>query len=598
MKRNGKINGTYTVGGIIYDKFKHGCWKQMMYSLFSASLQVKNYPMKKPMVELTEYKEKNTMEYKYYLPNETNQEQEYVTQSNSLIIIGGNGSGKSKLGEWMEKNAVTNTHRIGAQRSLVFGRYVQQRNYEQATNLLLYGNETKQTDHDQRWGFDGEKYNYTSTLLNDYENVLSALLALKVKEHEQYISECRKREEAGQAHDNVPPMVTDVLQRIWKSVFPQRDIKFDDAKVTAIYLKDDIVKEYKGRDMSDGERVALYLIAQALCVPSNKTIIIDEPEIHLHRSIMNRLWTAIEKERPDCLFVYIIHDTQFAANHSQADKIWVKNYDGKHWELSIIDSSDLPEELLFNILGNRKNVLFVEGTADSYDTKLYSEIYKDYYIVPCGSCSRVIAQTKAMKASPQLHHLKCYGIIDRDYRSDYEIEKLREDGVYTLNVAEVENLFLVEELLDVVNSIMGFEDGSRIDTVKQHIIDDRFKPQINHQICDAIIYELKYRLSIANITGKKDEEVKQSLADTYNGIIFEDIKTSKESLFNEALDSNNYAQILKIFNYKSMPKSIGHFWGINDKEYLDFIIRHLNGAQSENIKTAISGYLPVEIAKE
>lgn len=51
--------------------------------------------------------------------------------------------------------------------------------------------------------------------------------------------------------------------------------------------------------MSDGERVGLYLIAQCLCIPENKTIIIDEPEIHLHRSIMDRLWTAIEAERED-----------------------------------------------------------------------------------------------------------------------------------------------------------------------------------------------------------------------------------------------------------------------------------------------------------
>ena len=78
--------------------------------------------------------------------------------------------------------------------------------------------------------------------------------------------------------------------------------------------------------MSDGERVALYLIAQCLCIPQNKTIIIDEPEIHLHRSIMNKLWAEIEKNRPDCLFVYITHDTQFAANHIQSEKYWIKEY--------------------------------------------------------------------------------------------------------------------------------------------------------------------------------------------------------------------------------------------------------------------------------
>ena len=538
------------------------------------------------------------MEYNYYLPNDTNQAEKHVTQNNSVIIIGGNGAGKSKLGEWMEKGNEMSTHRIGAQRSLVFGHYIQQRSYKQAINLLMYGQETKQETHAQRWGYDGEKYNYTATLLNDYENVLSALIALKVQEQEQYISECKRREAENQAHNNVPEMVTDILQRIWKSVFPQRNIKFDDAKVTAVYSKDGVQKEYKGRDMSDGERVALYLIAQALCVPENKTIIIDEPEIHLHRSIMNRLWLAIEKERQDCLFIYITHDTQFAANHAHANKIWVKGYNGEHWDLEEIRCSDLPEELLLNLLGNRKPVLFVEGTVDSYDTRLYTELYKSYYIVPCGSCSRVIAQTKAMKANPQLHHLKCYGIIDRDYRNEYEIEKLKEDGIYTLEVAEVENLFLVEELLDVINTVMGFKEASQVSKIKQYIVKDRFKPQINHQICDAVISEIKYYLSTANITGKKDEEVKQSLEDTYSNIVFEDIKESKEGQFKAAFDSNDSAQVLRIFNYKTMSKTIGHFFGLKNEEYHDFVIRQLNGSYADEIKRAIIKYLPREIPEE
>lgn len=538
------------------------------------------------------------MDYKYYLPNEANQPVEYTTQNNSVIIIGANGSGKSKLGEWMEKRDETTTHRIGAQRSLVFGHYIQQKSYEQATNLLLYGQETEQPNHMRRWGHDGEKWNYTATLLNDYENVLSALSALKIKEQVMYLAECKERDVAGQIHNNVPPMVTDVLQRIWKSVFPQRGIKLDDAKVTSVYSKDGEVKEYKGRDMSDGERVALYLIAQALCVPKGKTIIIDEPEIHLHRSIMNRLWAAIEKERQDCFFIYITHDTQFAANQSQAKKIWVKSYDGEHWDLSEISDSSLPEELLLNILGNRRPVLFVEGTADSYDTKLYSELYKEYYVVPCGGCSRVIAQTKAMKSNPQLHHLKCYGLIDRDFRSNYEMDKLLEDNIYTIKVAEVENMFLVEELLRVVNSIMGFTDTSKIDRVKNYIINDRFMPQVNHQICDAVISELKYRLSTADIVGKNEEEVKRSLSDVYSGIVFEDVKASKESVFNESLASNDYAKVLEVFNYKTMSKSIGHFFDLKDSEYCDFVIRQLNGSKAEEIKASIVEYLPPEIARE
>ena len=203
-----------------------------------------------------------------------------------------------------------------------------------------------------------------------------------------------------------------------------------------------------------------------------------------------------------------------------------------------------------------------------------------------------------MKANPQLHHLKCYGIIDRDYRSEYEIEKLELDGIYTLKVAEVENLFLVEELLNVVNTIMGFTDTLNVSKIKKYIIEKRFQPQINHQICDAVISEIKYQLSTANITGKKDDEVKQSLEATYSSIVFEDVKAAKESLFDEALHANDYAQVLKIFNYKTMSKSVGHFFGLKDEEYHDFIIRQLNSTHADEIKTAIIGYLPTEISEE
>jgi len=339
--------------------------------------------------------------YKYFLPGDGGQPLEFETENNSIIIIGANGSGKSKLGAWMEKNNAQNIHRVGAQRSLTFGEYIKQKSFEQACNLLMYGQETSQRSKDTRWGWDGEKHNYTGSLLNDYEDVLSALFAMDNNQQRKFVNICKEKELQRQEYPKVPNTVIDTLQSIWVKVFPQREITFDDAKVTAVFSKSESQKiEYKGRDMSDGERVALYLIAQCLCIPENKTIIIDEPEIHLHRSIMNRLWTEIENERQDCLFIYITHDTQFAAYHKQARKVWVKSYDGDNWILEEIVKSTLPEQLLLDIIGNRKHVLFVEGTAGSYDTKLYSEIYKDYYVVPCGSCSAVINQTKAMKANP------------------------------------------------------------------------------------------------------------------------------------------------------------------------------------------------------
>ena len=529
--------------------------------------------------------------YKYILPDQNNNPDEKETNYQSMIIIGANGSGKSRLGVWIELNSLDKTHRISAQRSLIFNKYIELKSYKQSQNLLTFGAETPRESHDLRWntGWNGGELDYTTSMLNDYEYVLSTLIAIQTKQQDKFIKDCKQKESQGEKHDEVPEMILDKLKRIWNTIFSHRTIDIKDGKVIAT-LKD---FEYEGRAMSDGERVTLYLIAQCLCVPEDKIIIIDEPEIHLHRSIMDKLWTSIEAERKDCFFIYITHDTQFAATHKNSEKLWIKNYDGTNWNFEEIKDSNLPEQLLLDILGNRKPVLFVEGTSDSYDTKLYSEIYKDYYVIPCGSCSSVIAQTKSMNANEQLHHLKCYGIIDRDYRTDYEIEVYKRDNIFALEVAEVENLFLTEELLCVVNKIMEFDNNSRIENIKKYIIEERFAQTINKQICEAIVSELKFELNTASIS--KVNEAKETLDKAFKEISYDNIKIKQTEKFNKILDSHIYKDILKVFNCKSLSKSIGHFLGIDNKEYQNFILRQIKGKSANDIINAIIPYLPKDI---
>lgn len=121
----------------------------------------------------------NKFEYKLPPKNGSTEISTHATSNNSLIIIGANGSGKSKLGAWIEQQDLEETHRVGAQRSLIFGEYIQLKSYEQAENLLQYGVESVegQNSHQKnkraRWNY-GKT---TTTLLNDYEFVLSALVA-------------------------------------------------------------------------------------------------------------------------------------------------------------------------------------------------------------------------------------------------------------------------------------------------------------------------------------------------------------------------------------------------------------------------------------
>ena len=259
--------------------------------------------------------------------------------------------------------------------------------------------------------------------------------------------------------------------------------------------------------------------------------------------------------------------------------------------------NELPEELLFDILGSRKNVLFVEGEKSSYDTQLYTILYPDYYVIACGSCTQVIARTKAFRNNSTLHHCEVYGLIDRDYRSDYEINKYKTEFIYTLDVAEVENLFLVEELVRLLADHMGRNPDEVFANIKDYIVNARFAKQIDKQICQSVVAHLKYQLTSIELSKKSDDEAKASLNAALQAIDYEETKSEQEAKFREPLDRADYAGVLRVFNEKGLINSIGHFFGLNDKEYCSTILALLNGNLRNKIVKAIEKYLPTEIPR-
>ncbi|MBK6087413.1 DUF4435 domain-containing protein [Ruminococcus difficilis] len=540
------------------------------------------------------------MAYTYWLPDESGNKVDYTTESNSVIIVGANGAGKSKLGAWIEQRDFAKVHRIAAQRGISFNKNIPLKNYTEAENLVLFGESDAKNPNvykkGNRWGWN-EHAEYTTRMIIDFEYVLAALLAMNANEEHDYVVAVKEAKVNRETYPNPPTTVIEKLFHIWDEVLPQRKLSLEDSKFYSSFTKDGDEVKYSATEMSDGERSVLYLAAQVLCVPENKILIMDEPELHLHPSIMNRLWKALEQYRPDCLFIYITHDLQFASMHSHAEKIWIKEYDGHNWKLQIIEGIDLPEELLLEIMGSRKNVIFVEGERNSYDTQLYSELYPDYHIVPCGSCTQVIARTKAFRNNSDLHECQVYGIIDRDYRSDYEIEKYKEQGIYTIGVAEVENLFLVEELIRLMAKQFGEDVDVAWHNVKQYVVEVRFNNQINGQICESVVSEIKYRLSSAEISKVDENKAKESLETVLSSIDYDQIKTTQETKFQQVLDEGDYTNVLRVFNQKSLSKSIGHFLGVDNRQYCEKVINLLQGIKHDEIVSALSPYLPTEIPR-
>lgn len=151
--------------------------------------------------------------------------------------------------------------------------------------------------------------------------------------------------------------VLDRTIKIWNFLIEHRTLQCDDSN--NLILKGDRVNEaYPAFQMSDGERIILYLVGRVLLAPEKALIIIDEPEMYLHKTIVDKLWNKLEIERQDCTFLYLTHDLQFAASRN-GRKAWIRSFEyPSRWTIDNIDENEIPEELLLKLLGSRKKILF------------------------------------------------------------------------------------------------------------------------------------------------------------------------------------------------------------------------------------------------
>ncbi len=514
------------------------------------------------------------------IPAENNQTQTIEIQ-HSLVIVGANGSGKSHMGAYIEK-LNENVLRISAQRALSIPNVLYLSNEESARNKIFYGNEyRKNKSQSQKWS-NGE----TSTLVDDYMSTLSVLFSMESSQLRAH-----KNEEDINGKYIKKETITEQIKKIWGKIYPHRKIDFDGYNTKAVFND----KNYPIGQMSDGERVTLYLIAQCLITADNSIIVIDEPELHLHASIMSTLWEEIEMVCQNKTFVYITHNLDFAASKKDAVKLWVRGYDGSNnWTLSILDSNnDIPDSLLFELLGARKQLLFVEGQKDSYDITLYRHIYEDYYVVPCHNCQKVIELTKAFNNEnlKQLHNYNVKGIVDRDYLSETEIQSYKAKDIYTVEVSEIENLFLVEDLVKMAAAHLGLQENDTFENVKSMLF-EIFKGERQNVINGICTKEISHKLKyFPKGSPSNKEEIKSSLNSVVSSIDVETIYNQIEQKIDKIVSDKNYNELIKIFNKKDLRDKVSSKLSITIP-FSEFIINLLKTSKKDDIVNALKPYVP------
>lgn len=97
-----------------------------------------------------------------------------ITSLQNFVIVGANGSGKTRLGACIENYSKNgNVLRISAQRALSLPDIITLKSEEVNWNSICYGDEKRKDKH-YKWGWDD-----SPKMVNDYERVLSAIFARK-----------------------------------------------------------------------------------------------------------------------------------------------------------------------------------------------------------------------------------------------------------------------------------------------------------------------------------------------------------------------------------------------------------------------------------
>ena len=431
-------------------------------------------------------------EFNLNYPAPDNQQVEYKIESGQfMFLVGANGTGKSTL---MHKFATQNTNkvrRITAHRQVWFNT-----NTIDLTPAGREQSEKSYTNRDQqaesRWKDDhaAQRSQVKIFDLIDSENVEARKIAEAARSGEM---EAVKDLAAMQSPIS---KMNDILQ------ISNLDFRIKVDKGSKLIAQREGCPDFSIAELSDGERNAILMVANVLTAPEDTLILLDEPERHLHRSIVSPLLSTLLSYRDDCAFVISTHDVSLPLDQKKASSLLLRSYvhNPQHWVADYIDAVEEMDELTASaILGSRRNILFIEGAPSSLDAQLYHILFPSVSVRPVGSCVEVERIVRGLRASEKAHWVLALGIIDKDNRSDEECEYLKSQGIVALDQYSVESIYyhpiVIEGILNRVSKVTEIDVTQVFETLTTSVIDaiaphrDRLAARlVERRVKDKILY--------------------------------------------------------------------------------------------------------------
>ena len=457
-------------------------------------------------------------------------------------------------------------HRVSGHRSLIFNRSISIEDPKTAERNLL----GDMHDKNQRW-----HGKMTGGLQADFDKLLIALIS-----DEAIVSIAYRQ---GKEIGTRPSTKLDQVINLWNELLPHRLLEANGMEVRIAVNG----THYGLEQASEGEKSIFYILGQCVIAPARSLIIVDEPDIHINKSILSRFFDAIEKMRSDCCFLYITHDIDFSSSRLDCKRYVVNEYQHPNtWDIDLItDSKEIPIEIVTKIAGSRKPIIFVEGDAKNSLDCIYKKVYPEFVVIPVGSCVNVIKYTSGLndKVIKALYRIECHGIIDGDNQDRHR------GNLHQLSVAILENIFLIPDISAHLYRIFHETWPGETEHAKQvikWITDDQAWRSKN--IRDLLFYKFQGLIS----TSPRNMEDLENWLESIDLSSLSDCVASESINWVKALEaatSGDVFPLLKIMRGKEPLKNLVKELGLRDIKVLG---EKLQFQDDEPFLRALRTYLP------
>lgn len=353
---------------------------------------------------------------------------------------------------------------------------------------------------------------------------------------------------------------------------------------------------FDAAQLSDGQRAALLIAATVLTADLQSIILIDEPERHLHRSISAPLLRDLFAERPDCAIIVSTHDIDLAADHPTARALLLRDYqqaamqDGlEAWDYDLLPSSGaLPDDLRADVLGARRQIVFVEGDSDrSLDHDLYRALLPDVSVIPKGSCRHVIEAVRGVRATDGEHWIEAFGLIDRDGRSSDVAATLSEDGVHVLSVNAVKSIYYHPAIIRLMaqrSAAFGGGDAEEMINNAQAEALEAITANPDDMCAQAVEHQIREKI-MAAIPTAKDILTLTAAAPSWN---VEEMMNNERTLLQAAKNQNDLLTLVQRYRIKrsAAPNRIAVALKLRGRDDYEQAVRHLLREDASALGTA------------